>query len=171
MFTPDEHIDIIKNTKRPGGKGLPFTVNKMEQEDFQEHEILKRLVTMRAQKTGCRFSDSCYFRVSNQYRIGFKRDNNYGSLFDKDMPASQQRLNKGKDNSQINRQFSLNVNIPRKYNGILQLNSNKSKDLHELVDNILGPIDPDVIDEEAFDEPDSSVPIDEMSSRSHVDYV
>ena len=99
------------------------------------------------------------------------------------MPASQQRLTKGRG-PQSDQRFSLNENIPRKYNGILQLNPKKLQDLHELVDNlvpryvrerfwepILGPIDPNVVGEEAFDEPDRPVPIDELSSRSHVDYI
>lgn len=47
IFTPDEHIDIIKKSRRSGEGRVPFQVVKMNQEDFRDWDVLKGHVTNR----------------------------------------------------------------------------------------------------------------------------
>ena len=83
IFTPDEHIALIKSTRRPGCVGYPFIVHKMKQEEFFEYDqkqYQSDLITNRKIR-GCRFVDACYFKFSDQYRIGYEVSNSYGPLF------------------------------------------------------------------------------------------
>ena len=172
IFTPDEHIDVIKATRRPGCKGIPFTVYKMKQEDFLEYdqkEYQKELITNRKIR-GCRFVDACYFRFTDKYKIGYEVSSNYATLLDPSMSGIKVRINKGKETPLNTLRFKLHQNIPRKYNSPIPLSQEKLKDIRKLVealvptyirqrywDAIIGPTNANSdnegdVDEQAVDE-------------------
>ena len=184
IMTPDEHIDVIKSTRRPRCKGVPFTVYKMKQDDFlayDQKEYKKSLITNRKIK-GCRFVDACYFKFSNSYRIGYEASCNYGTLLDNDMPGTFVRINKGKNISENNDLFKLHQNIPRKYNSPIPLKKEKLKDIRKLVhalvpkycrrkywDAIIGPVDDNSDNEEDLDDQLEDAALYEQMERGSLD--
>ena len=70
IFTPDEHIEIIKKSRRSGESKVPFEVVKMNQEDFRDWDVLKGHVTPRT-PSKMRFRDASYFSISANYKTGY----------------------------------------------------------------------------------------------------
>ena len=80
-------------------------------------------------------------------------------------------------------EFSLHIDLPRKYKAPIPLNKNKLNDLRELVDYlvpkytrqkywepILGPLNTNNAIDEELDEPDNENENEPTSSRSFYDY-
>ena len=138
IFTPDGHIKIIRETHNSTSlcKGKPHIVHKMKQEDFLDISALRTLVTPH-KAPDTRFIDACYFKISDKYRIGYELDDKYASLFDPQMPKTKIRLNKGKDDPINNALFTLQRDIPQKYNSMIPLTKEKIKDITELVKQLV----------------------------------
>ena len=134
VFTPDEHIDIIKKTRRVGERSFPFEVVKMEQWDFKDYECMRRLVTQR-KPTRFRFIDSCYFRVSHEDKTGYQCDSNYMTLTEG--KGEHVRISKGMGAS-ADAAFDLSVcDVPPKYIKPIPLAKPKLEDLKVLVRDLV----------------------------------
>lgn len=134
VFTPDEHIDIIKNTRRVGERSFPFEVVKMEQRDFKDYECMRRLVTKR-KPTRFRFIDSCYFRVTHSDKTGYQCDTNYMTLTEG--KGEHVRISKGVG-ARANDAFNLSIcDVPPKYIKPIPLAKPKLEDLKVLVRDLV----------------------------------
>lgn len=134
IFTPDEHIEIIKNTKKTGEN--PFEVVKMQQEDFKDYNSLKQYVTRR-NPTHVRFIDACYFRVSHTNKSGYLCDNTYTTL--REGGGEQVRVGKGSDPRADETLNLSQYNVPRKYERLIPLSKPKLNDLKVLVGDLVPP--------------------------------
>ena len=85
IYTPDEHIQLIKEVHNPNGKNCPpFIVTKLSQEDILDHDQRLTLITQGRSK-GLNFSEACYIRVSNEYKTGYELSDEYDSLTNPDV--------------------------------------------------------------------------------------
>lgn len=132
IFTPDEHIDIIKKSRRSGEGRVPFQVVKMNQEDFsRDWDVLKGHVTHRT-PSKMRFKDACYFNISENYKFGYGCGASY-KLVTESRNEEQIRVvkRKGEIGDCL---FNLSaVSVPQKYTALIPLPKPKMDDLKDLV--------------------------------------
>ena len=180
VFTPDEHKEIIKNTKK--SSETPFHVVDMKQDDFKDFHSLKQYVTRR-NPSRFRFSDACYFRVSHANKAGYLCDNNYTSL--REGGWEHVRVEKG-THSRSDTTFNLSqYSVARLYDGPIPLPKPKLDDLRVLVRDLVPPFiqrtywnnilevaaEPDVSSGPHAEEADSNQEIEEnLSGRGFYDY-
>ena len=134
IFTPDEHEELIRTTKRANDK--PFVVTRMKQEDFKDWEQLRKHVVKR-NAPNMRFSDCCYFRLSSDYKAGYGCGTSY--FLYESRSDTQVRLVRGKGQA-AESAFNLSSKpVPRKYATLLPLPRPKLEDLKVLVSELVPP--------------------------------
>ncbi|KAK4308972.1 hypothetical protein Pmani_019377 [Petrolisthes manimaculis] len=135
IFTPDEHIEIIKKSRKSGESKVPFQVIKMNQEDFRDWDVLKRHVTHRT-PSKMRFKDSCFFNISENYMIGYGCGTSYHFITE-DRNEEQVRVVKKKGEVEDSL-FNLSaVVVPLKYTALIPLPKPKVDDLKDLVADLV----------------------------------
>ncbi|KAK4298974.1 hypothetical protein Pmani_028716 [Petrolisthes manimaculis] len=135
IFTPDEHIEIIKKSRKSGESKVPFQVIKMNQEHFRDWHVLKRHVTHRT-PSKMRFKDSCFFNISENYMIGYGCGTSYHFITE-DRNEEQVRVVKKKGEVEDSL-FNLSaVVVPRKYTALIPLPKPKVDDLKDLVADLV----------------------------------
>lgn len=133
IFTPDEHINIIKNVRATGDR--TFEVVKMQQEDFKDFDYLKQFATRR-NPTGMRFTDACYFCLSHTNPTGYLCDTNYFALRE-GIGGVNVRVAKGFGH-RADQDFNLSrYDVPPKYKGPIPLAKPKIEDLKVLVGDLV----------------------------------
>lgn len=139
VFTPDEHLEIIKNTRRARGdnnNSNPFEVVRMNQADFLDYDCLKKVCTRR-NPNNTRFIDACYFTLSHTKPSGYSCDSNYATL---DLGSGEHvRLARGLG-VRADKAFNLGrCDIPQKYTELIPLAKPKLQDLKVLVNELVPP--------------------------------
>ena len=136
IFTPDEHIEVIRKSRRPGENSVPFEVVKMNQEDFRDWDVLKKHVTRRT-PSKMRFKDACYFSISEKYKIGYGCGTSYDFITE---ARNEEQVRVVKRGEAENRLFDLSaVIIPQKYTNLITLPKPKVDDLKDLITDLVPP--------------------------------
>ncbi|KAK4323209.1 hypothetical protein Pmani_006088 [Petrolisthes manimaculis] len=134
IFTPDEHEELIRTTRKATGK--PFVVTRMKQEDFKDWDQLRKHVVKR-NAPNLRFTDCCYFRVSSDYKAGYGCGASY--TFYESRSDTKVNLVRIKDQAAESAFNLSNKLVPRKYASLLPLARPKIEDLKVLVSELVPP--------------------------------